>query len=437
MNLSQKQFIIVASAGVVLAAIMVLVFLNLRTRNVTEEFEFSVWGTESDQLFSNIIQGYQQVSPGIKVSYKQIDAENYESVVLNALASGEGPDVFYISNRELPKVKNRLVPVDPVQFNLIRLREIFPSVVESDFTGVPGGQIYALPLYLDTLALIYNRDIFDQAGVVSPPATWDEFQDIVPKLRQVNPNGQIVRAAAAIGGSEISVDSAADLVQLLMLQNGTRMTDDGLTTAAFSSSYSDAGGIGARSPGLAAFNFYLQFANAGSPYYTWNDGQSNSLDAFANGKVAVIFNYQSALAEIERKSPFLSIGIAPVPQAKGSEVSVSFPKYHGLAVSRQSGAPRAAWDFIIYITTRPEVQEVYLNGTGHPPATRTFIGQALNKPGFNVFAEQALTARSWYVADDVKIEEIFDRAIQSVLSGQADSAQALRQAQDQVSQLMR
>lgn len=430
-QLSKKQIIIAIGLGVLVIGILVLVFANLRgTPAGEQEFSLKVWGIDDKQVFDSILQGYKSIRPGAKVEYVQFDRQNYDSALLNALASGEGPDVFYISNRDLPRTLNKLYPASLQQFNLVKLRELFPTVVEQDFVSASGSQIFALPLYLDTMALIYNRDMFDQAGVVAPPRTWNEFQSIISKLRDVSPNGQIARAAAAIGGSEKTVNMGVDLLELLMMQNGAKMTADDLTSATFSEQQ------GSTNPGASAFNFYLQFANSGSPYYTWNDGQPNSLESFIGGKTAMIFNYQSAVAEIKKKSPYLRFAVAPMPQPSGAEISVNFPKYYGLTVSKQSKNPGWAWDFILNLTTIPQAEKVYLDATGRPPALRQTIAGKLDDPAMGVFAKQALTARSWYEVDDAAINGIMSNAITMVLSGQADSAKALRQAQDQVNQLM-
>jgi len=37
------------------------------------------------------------------------------------------------------------------------------------------GQPYASPLSINTLALFYNRDLLNEAGIVLPPVTWEEF----------------------------------------------------------------------------------------------------------------------------------------------------------------------------------------------------------------------------------------------------------------------
>ena len=39
-------------------------------------------------------------------------------------------------------------------------------------------------LYIDTIGLYYNKALFNNAGIVNPPKTWDEFNSDVKQLTQ-------------------------------------------------------------------------------------------------------------------------------------------------------------------------------------------------------------------------------------------------------------
>ncbi len=425
MKISPKQLIIFG--GVILAIVIFVLIYSFGARPAAPpQIILTVWGVaDSAQDFEGALAAYHAVRPNVEVKYTKFDPANYDQALLEALAAGNGPDAFMIGNRSLPRSIAKIVPVSPTQLGLSEFRELFPRAPEDDFI-TSDGKIYALPLYLDTLALFYNKDLFDQAGIASPPKTWEDFQTIIPQLQSVDATGQITKAAAAIGGSEKTVHAAADLVELLMMQNGAQMVSPDRTQAAFSDNR-----------GLRAFNFYLQFSNPASPSYAWNEGQENDLDSFASGKTAMIFGYQSDIAAIRQKNPFLSFAVAPIPQPSGTALSQSFPKYVGFAVSKQSKNAGWAWDFIVYFTTNLQPEKLYLTATGRPPALRSVIQEYSADPKVGVFAKQALTARTWYEADDQKIGEVMNAAIVAVLTGRNDAARALAQAADQVSQLMK
>lgn len=435
----QKQILI--SAGIV-AVVLIIVFFayrNLQPQITNPNVNLTMWGFDPPSIFGNFIGSYHNSHQNVSINYEQVDEQNYEDKLLNALAAGQGPDIFLLHNRSLPKEIEKLSPVSPAQFNLNNLRDFFPEVAEEDFASVSGTtkEIYALPLSIDTLAMIYNKDLLDKAGIASPPKTWQEFQNIVPALRSLSQSGQIVQAAA-IGGSGKTIGNVADILSLLMLQNGSRMVSEDLGRAVFASE--------AGNPGPGAFNFYLQFANPASPYYTWNDNQPSALESFIAGNTAIIFDYHSALEKIKSKSPFLNFGVAQVPQvesptpaslpAQAGASARGYANYWGFAVSKQAKYPAEAWDFVIYLATDETRAATYLRATNQPPALRSLIGQYLSDPEFGVFTRSALIARSWRQADEKAIDGIFSRAVSGVLNGEFDSSKALRQAQDQITQLM-
>jgi multiple sugar transport system substrate-binding protein len=430
----QQMLIMLIGAAIVIGPGILFLFNGQKKSSTVQAVTLSVWGTEDKGVFNNLITYYTQYSPAAKITYTQVDPADYDNELLHAFAEGKGPDVFEIGNRTVPKWQPVLAELPEAyasQFGALQMQNDFPSVVESDFmigaTATTTG-IYALPLSIDTLAMFYNKDLFDSAGIAAAPATWDDFEKDIPKLRIMNAGGQITQAAAALGGSETSIPEAPDVLSLLMLQNGTKMVMDDLSAAKFAGDSTSAG--------ISAFNFYLQFANTASPYYTWNDTMGNDVQSFVNKQVAIIFGYHDTLADIQTKAPFMNVGIAPVPQPAGATVSISYPKYNGLAVYKGSPSVIGAWQFILALTAYENGEKIYTDATGNPPALRSAITADANDPNLSVFAAQALTARSWYEIDDSAIDGILNTAIQNALNGSASTLQALEQAQSSVSDLM-
>jgi len=181
--------------------------------------------------------------------------------------------------------------------------------------------------------------------------------------------------------------------------------------------------------GTAALNYYLQFVNAGLPYYTWNENQQNSLESFAAGKTAMVFAYQSDIEKIKKLGQKLNMRVARVPQPEGSEIAITQAEYWGFAVSRLSPSTQAAWDFISYTTTHPDA---YLDLSGKPGATLARISQKTSDVSLSVFSEQALTARSWYQPDEEVVRNALNDAIAAVIAGRKNVERALVDAQQAV-----
>jgi len=155
---------------------------------------------------------------------------------------------------------------------------VFADVVYND--AVFDNQIFGLPMSVDTLALYYNRDLFNTAGIPLAPTTWTEIQEAVKRLTYQDTAGALTQSGIALGTAD-NVDRATDIVSLLMLQNRAVMTVGRSVT------FQQTPPNGSREyvPGPDAVRFYTDFANPVKEVFTWNSQQPNSLDAFAQGNL--------------------------------------------------------------------------------------------------------------------------------------------------------
>jgi ABC-type glycerol-3-phosphate transport system substrate-binding protein len=419
MNLTQKQLFIIAGGAVALLLIGYFSYINLRSNSEPQPVALTLWGTEPKASMEAMIGMYNRIRPNVTITYEQKDPVRYETELLDALAAGAGPDLITVRNGSVSRMQNKIVPAPEERFLAAAVGDFFPLVVSQDF--VRDGRVYALPFYLDTLALFYNKELFDQSGLVSPPKTWEEFRSDVARLRVTSDDGRVERAGAALGSTDTSVVRGSDIVLSLMLQNGVQMLDSN-GAPAFASE-----------EGENAFTFYLQFANSNSSYYTWNDDMGNSLARFAAGDVAMAFGYASDYEDMKQKNPYLRAGIAGIPQVDPKQAR-TIGRYEGFAVTKRSKEPLWAWDFIIISTTYPEVMAAYSEASKRPVALKSLIGNQAGETTEAVFARQALTARSWFIPDDAQAGTIWSGMIREALGGK-QPAQVLRDAQERMAAL--
>lgn len=436
--LSSTRIKIIAIILAVILVLSLVLYYGYRKVGGDPKVTLTMWGVFDDKdAIDALVKEFRNNKPNVTVNYVKIsdDTKSYEKQLIDALAAGSGPDIFMIQNTWLPKHQSKIAPLDSkrqtlLNFPYVTFRDSFPKVVSDDF--VRDTTIYASPLYLDTLAMFYNRDFFDRKGIAVVPSTWAEFDRIVPLLREINPStNEIFKAAAAIGGSDASINRATDLLALLMMQRGTEFTDSDGKYAKF------AGGSGSDNYGLQGLKYYTNFANSNSSFYTWNERFHYSIDSFAEGNTAIMFNYAYQIPVVKDKNAFLDFRIAPIPQQAGATQPINYANYLGLTVSKQSKNPNVAWDFITFATTNKASAGAYANITNKPPALLTLIDANLNNKDFGVFAKQALTARSWRQIDNSAIELIFSDMISSVVRGELTAEVALKKAEDMVTQLMK
>jgi ABC-type glycerol-3-phosphate transport system substrate-binding protein len=401
--------------GVVFLSLLAIIFFR-RKNPQSNPVTITVWGTVPKRSFDVLAAQYSGLRPNAIVNYSELDPATYDATLLNAFASGQGPDVFMTGNQDVIKHAPLISPATTTQFTAAQVSSLFPSAVGDN--TVFAGRVYALPVSMDNLTLFYNRDLFDKAGIAVAPQTWQDVLNDIPKLRKVNAQGQLTQGAIALGGPESNIAHAADILSLLMLQNGATMTNA-----------EGAAVFGESQNGAQAFRFYLDFENPSSAAYAWSDALGNSSDAFAAGQVAMMVGYRRDAVAIKAKSPFLNFALAPMVQTAADQ-NVSYPSYPVLTVWRQSKVIPWAWDFIVYSATNPGANKAYLAAADELPALRANIASA--NTTVSTLAPQALSAKSWQVRDYAKMKEILSNAIAAALRHDKTPEEALTAAAEQL-----
>jgi len=393
----------------------------------TDPIELTYWRVyDGEDDFDQIIQAYNTLHPYITINYKKLRYDEYEEALLNAFAEDRGPDIFSIHNTWMKKYESKLEPL-PSQTSMIyqveqgtikkelvsetrtsnsitlkELKQNFADVVYSDV--VSNNKIYGLPLSVDTLAMYYNQSLFDQAGIVSVPKYWNaEFQQTVKKLTKQDSKGNITQSGVALGGST-NIERYSDILSVLMMQNGADMMSDSgqvlFNTVPASFTNSD------YNPGLMALNFYTDFANPIKEVYSWNNTLDNSTNAFASGKLAIMFGYSYHLETIKALAPKLNFFVSSLPQIEGVDTPINFANYWVEVVSKKSQHTNEAWDFVQFLASADQVTS-YLEKTNKPAALRSLISKQTSDDNIGVFANQTLTSKSWYKGKNATLMENF------------------------------
>ena len=424
-QITKGQMIIV---GVIVIIVLLLgsVFLGIlpgsrpiKSPRVTLEF----WGLfDSVATWQPVFDAYKKNNGNISFNYVQMNPNTYEQDLVEALASGKTPDIIMFRSSWLPKHGNKISPLPETLMTLRTFQDTFPDVATVDFVRQPAGRIYALPVWTDVLTMFYNKDLFNTAGIASPPKTWDDFIKAVQKLSAKDKFGNLTKSGAAIGAAG-NVDNAADILSLLMLQSGVKMISDDGAKAAFDN-------------GESALRFYTDFSNPKSGAYAWNDKMPNSFDAFTSGQTAIIFDYAVNIPRVKQKAPNLQLGIAAVPQLAGATKIVNYADFWGYSVPAMSKNSEAAWNFLAFLTSQ-DMNKYFSSTVLRPASRRDVLSEEQSSPDFGVFAENILSATNWYRVDPSAIDKIFKDMINAVVLGNAKPADAISDAADRVTSLMK
>jgi ABC-type glycerol-3-phosphate transport system substrate-binding protein len=439
-------------AASLLAILIVPVLLGACGAPTQTEPPKIVWWNVFDdpEVYRDMIRDYEQLNR-VDIELVTMPFANYEENLVSAIAAGRGPDIFTMHNSWLPEHRDLIAPLSTAQDFIDRPEdeqrdltsrlsalpttasfvESYVDVVANDF--VSEGRIYAIPLYVDSLALFYNKDLLSSKSIATPPSTWSEFAEVAAQLTVKDPQSRITRAGAAMGTAH-NINRSTDILTALMLQNGAGDVDADRRFATFDREISQRDGNQIE-PGADALDFYASFNNPTKPNFSWSEDPDvwYSIENFASGTVAMMINYSHQIAAVREKNAQLNFGVSRLPQRDDSTFDISFASYWGQSVSKSSAVQLEAWEFINYLA-RDDNNLTYLQGNQRPPAKRSLIAGFENDLDLGVFTRQALIAESFYTPDMTLTESVFAQAIDSVNSGAQTAKDALNIAASQVNQ---
>lgn len=350
------------------------------------------WGLwENDGAINSTILAYQAKNPAIKITYIKQAPQQYRKRLQAAIERGDGPDLFRFHNTWVPMLRNELSVAPKTIITATEFNSTFYKVAANDL--VAGQSIYGIPIAIDGLGLYYNEGLFAAAGV-TPPTTWEELLNIVPKLT-VKTDKSIVTSAIALGVSN-NVEHYSDILATMFLQNGAKLTNP----------------VGKEAE--ETLIFFRKFANPGDPVYTWNETLDNSIYAFANGKVAMIFAPSWRAFDIKQMNPNLRFKIAPIPQLPGN--TVTWASYWVEGVSAKSKHQLEVWQFLKYLSSREVEIKLYSEEAksrlfGEPHSRVDLASTIADDVYAGAFVKQAQYARSFPLASKTSDEGLNDGLI--------------------------
>ena len=393
-----------------------------------------LWGTVKRDLVTESIDAFNRANKTYRVIYVEKNRETLDTELTNALASGTGPDLFFLSNDLILKHSDKVFITPFATFPEKTFRDTYISEAELFLTYDPiKPGILAWPITVDPLVMYYNRDMLEGAGVVKPPAIWDDFSALVKAITALGPSRNVLKSAVAFG-EFANVNYAKDILASQLLQKGNPIiTREGTE---LKSRLSDTFGAQV-SPASSIFNYYSDFSNSTKDVYSWNRSLPNSLNAFIAGDLAVYFGYASELPNIQAKNPNLNFDVAKIPQTKGSSIKATFGRMNAIALSKASKNLSTAYTVIGQLTGADFSGKV-ATALNLPPVRRDLL---ITKPAtpfyLAVFYDSALISRGWLDPSPKDTDLIFQSIIEDISSGRLPVDQAIIKGNGQLDQLVR
>ncbi len=366
-----------------------------------KQIELLYWGLFEDPVvMKEVIADFEKENSNVTIRYVKQSHVDYRERLQTEILSGTGPDIFRFHASWVPILSSELTAMPISVMSLVEYRETFYPIASQMLQY--SGQIVGIPLMYDGLALFYNKKMLQTAGA-SVPNTWRDLQSLAKKLTAyVDTTETVQRGGLAIGNAQ-NVEHFADILGLLILQNGgdpsqpnTQKVEDALV-------------------------YYVDFIK-NKPVYSSN--LPNSTTAFAREEVAMMLAPSWRVFEVLAMNPDLDFGLAPAP--KLADQNIGWASFWAEGVSSESKNQTEAWAFLKYLSSASVMQKLHsaqkqIRAFGEI-YSRVDLADKLSSDSYaSAYLEDAPNAQGWYLSSYTHDNGLND----AIISYYADAVNAL------------
>lgn len=293
-----------------------------------------------DDYVNGMIATYEEANPGVTIEWVDIPGDQIEQQLLTAIAGGDVPDVVNLNTDLTLQVSATNPDI------LVNTTEAVPSEVrEQYFEGLwnsttYGEATYGIPWYATVRVVLYNKQIFEEAGVTEPPQTYDDLVSIAESVKETSdkwgyaPNINLVES---------------------FLMAGVPLVNEDRTAAAFNTP-----------EGIAVGQYYIDLKDRGLiPEDILAKGFQGELQLYKEGSLAMQLAGASLLRQIENDAPevYANTDVAPHPTREANVLPVALMH---LVIPAQSESVEQATDFALFVTNAENQLELAKNSVTVP-----------------------------------------------------------------------
>jgi multiple sugar transport system substrate-binding protein len=348
----------------VLSVVLLMFLLSFAVSAQDEEvIEIEYWQYFFDArvtAMDMLIEQFEAENPDIRVIHNSdIAYDNFRDEIAASAPAGVGPDVVSLFYGWIPAFVDAgyLVPLPEEEFPAEWIESYFsPMVAESQFNG----EYWALPTAVRTLALFWNKDLFEAAGLdpEQPPTTLEELVEMAIATTVYDGNGteinNITSEGFAVGMT--SQDHHWFREILLRQYGGVPYSEDNREV------------LWDSEEGCEAFTYLTEFETlhkTGS-----NDLFTDATEAFINGHQALHIDGSFRIGSLTANAPDLNYGVTELPLGPNGEAH-TFGSYWTHGITRRAAEDparmEAATRFLKFITSA-EAGLLWVEQVGELPA---------------------------------------------------------------------
>ena len=372
---------------------------------------YAIWDENQKPAMEDIAAAFEKENPNVTIDIQVTPYKEYFTKLQTAATGGSAADVFWMNGPNFPLYASngQLAPLDDAGIDAADYPQGLIDLYTFD------GKLYGAPKDFDTVALWYNKDLFDAAGVDYPTAgwTWDDFTAAAAAL--TDPATGQFGVAASQYGQENFYNSIAQAGGEVISADGTES--------------------GYGSPeALAGIELWTDLIEAGSSPTAQQMTDTNPEDFFLSGKVAMFQNGSwAAIAYGDNADIADRVNVAPLPEGPEGNQSV----IHGVGnvANAKSSHLAEAQAFAAFASGEEAAQIQAESGTVIPAfnGTQQAWVDALPQYDLQVYIDALDTAVPYPVSKNTSAwTSIESEVLSQVWSGAVAPAEGLKDLAEQM-----
>lgn len=417
-----------AKNGIAVGFVLVVMLLSMgvaaqeaKARTVVKVWDWWASTPAVDEYFAWVEKEFEQRNPDIDVQYEFYPWAEYREKLITSAAAGIGPDVAQISINFARELYD-----GGLLMELNSFIERSPSTSPDQFVPVTqrynqkDGRIYGVPYVMDSAALVYNTDHFNEAGISIAPfalETWEDFLRAAQKL--------VRRDSDTITRSGYGYWPNLQVYTSWLYSNGGSFYNSDERAAAFN----DERG-----------RETLEFLSDLQVNYAVYNPDAASLPA-GNTSMAHMGTWSGPY--IADQGPEINFAMTSYPQGPSGEGRGTTTWSNMIALFRGAENTDAAWRFVEFITSL-EVDEKLLTIMDRPTSPRLDYYQSdvwgqmvFENPWMRSLPEIAMVGGAYPFLNFTEINAIMTPMVQKVAFGESAPQEVITNAERAVNQILR
>lgn len=413
-NISLFQIgVYIACAIGVIAAVILFATTSGQNSNDRLTGSIVIWGTVPSFAMESALQNITETYKDVTVNYFEKSETVFQNELVNALASGTGPDIVILSLTEIISNKDRLLVVP---FTSLPEQVFRSTFIDQADAYINDQGTLAFPFVIDPLVMYYNRDMFSSSFLVKIPETWDELIAANQQITRSDDAGNFQTQTVALGAFD-NITRSKELLVTLMNQAGNSLVRFDREQKKYISTFTESSPQDS-SPVANALSFYTSFTNtADRQRYSWNTSLPNDKNQFISGRLAVYFDFASELQTIRLLNPNLNFGVAMMPQRSVSPVKSTYGSMYGIAVVKMSKNTSLAVTLAQKLASKETVTQYLGQQPFSAPTRRDLLAVLPSDPFMSVIYRSAIISRGFLDPDPIQTTAFFRTIINQINAG--------------------